>query len=224
MLPFRPRLLPLRNILHHNNHLPHHQHGHLPSLTTTTTSIRTLTTTLPLHGPKPLPPRPKIDEAEITEAFLKGTGPGGQKINKTSSAVQLKHLPTGIVIKCQETRSRSQNRKIARRILSERIEDLELGEGSRQKVKIERVKVKKASRDKKARRKYRKLAEGEVGVGNGEDGEGIEGVEDGEGDGDEGAVKGRAGEDSSAVVDETVESPGSANVVAPQSKQAGDQG
>ncbi|KAF1353443.1 peptide chain release factor class I/class II, partial [Delphinella strobiligena] len=96
----------------------------------------------------------KIDENDITEAFLKGTGPGGQKINKTSSAVQLKHLPTGIVIKCQETRSRTQNRKIARRILAERIEERELGEGSRTAIKIERVVKKKKSADKKARRKY----------------------------------------------------------------------
>ncbi|KAI4753131.1 hypothetical protein E4T52_14691 [Aureobasidium sp. EXF-3400] len=106
---------------------------------------------------KPLPPRPTILESDITEAFLKGTGPGGQKINKTSSAVQLKHLPTGLVIKCQETRSRSQNRKIARRILAERIEVLVMGDDSRAALKAEREKKKKASKNKKARRKYRKL-------------------------------------------------------------------
>jgi protein subunit release factor B len=112
------------------------------------------TTSLPQ---KPLPPRPTILESDITEAFLKGTGPGGQKINKTSSAVQLKHLPTGLVIKCQETRSRSQNRKIARRILAERIEVLVMGDDSRAALKAEREKKKKASKNKKARRKYRKL-------------------------------------------------------------------
>ncbi|THW61892.1 hypothetical protein D6C86_00455 [Aureobasidium pullulans] len=117
------------------------------------------TTTTPLPQ-KPLPPRPTIEESDITEAFLKGTGPGGQKINKTSSAVQLKHLPTGIVIKCQETRSRSQNRKIARRILAERIELLTLGDDSRAALKAEREKKKKASKNKKARRKYRKLEDG----------------------------------------------------------------
>ena len=47
---------------------------------------------------KPFPPRNVILESEISESFLKGTGPGGQKINKTSSAVQLKHLPSGIVV------------------------------------------------------------------------------------------------------------------------------
>lgn len=147
---------------------------------------RTFTTTVP-YWEKPLPPRPKIDENDITEAFLKGTGPGGQKINKTSSAVQLKHLPTGIVIKCQETRSRTQNRKIARRILAERIEERELGEGSRTAIKIERAVKKKKSADKKARRKYRKLAEGAEGAEDGKEDEHEE--ED-----DNNSVEGKSGE------------------------------
>ncbi|KAI5210630.1 hypothetical protein E4T39_00292 [Aureobasidium subglaciale] len=133
-------------------------------------NLRTFTTT-PTLPQKPLPPRPTILESDITEAFLKGTGPGGQKINKTSSAVQLKHLPTGLVIKCQETRSRSQNRKIARRILAERIEVLVMGDDSRAALKAEREKKKKASKNKKARRKYRKLEDGkEVHVDEDEEG------------------------------------------------------
>lgn len=106
---------------------------------------------------KPLPPRLVIPETDITESFLKGTGPGGQKINKTSSAVQLKHLPTGIVVKSQETRSREQNRRTARRILAEKLEDLEKGPLSRTAIKADRASKKKASAAKKARRKYRKL-------------------------------------------------------------------
>lgn len=107
---------------------------------------------------KQLPPRRPILDAEIEENFLKGSGPGGQKINKTSSAVQLKHLPTGVVVKCQETRSRSQNRKIARRILGERLEELELGDEARTAVKARERSRKKASADRKKRRKYRGLA------------------------------------------------------------------
>ena len=117
------------------------------------------TTTSPLLKEKPLPPRLKIDEAEIDEAFLKGSGPGGQKINKTSSAVQLTHGPSGLVVKCQETRSREQNRKMARQILAEKLDHIEKGEGSRTSIKTERVKAKKASAKKKTGRKYRKLAE-----------------------------------------------------------------
>jgi protein subunit release factor B len=93
------------------------------------------------------------------ESFLKGSGPGGQKINKTSSAVQLKHLPTGIVVKCQETRSRDQNRKLARRILSEKLDEMEKGDESRTAIKTERARTKKASAAKKARRKYKRLDE-----------------------------------------------------------------
>lgn len=106
---------------------------------------------------KPLPPRRKISEEEITESFLKGTGPGGQKINKTSSAVQLKHLPTGIVVKTQGTRSREQNRKDARRLLSEKLEELEKGDQSRTAIKAEKARTKKASAAKKSKRKYRQL-------------------------------------------------------------------
>jgi len=123
----------------------------------------------PVFTAKPLPPRRVIFGSEIEENFLKGTGPGGQKINKTSSAVQLKHLPTGIVVKCQLTRSRSQNRKMARQQLGEKLEELELGDAARTRVRARERGKKKASADKKKRRKYRALAE--ANVKDGEDGE-----------------------------------------------------
>ena len=90
--------------------------------------------------------------------------------NKTSSAVQLKHLPTGMVIKSQATRSRSQNRKIARTLLAERLEFIEKGSESRVAIKGEVKRKKKASKDKKARRKYRALDEAN-GKSNADDGE-----------------------------------------------------
>ncbi|RYP12783.1 hypothetical protein DL765_007161 [Monosporascus sp. GIB2] len=126
------------------------------------------------------PPRPKPPpESEIEESFLKGSGPGGQKIltnptspppglregggmkkqNKTNSAVQLRHVPTGVVVKCQATRSRSQNRTIARRLLADRLDDLARGGASRSAVVGEVRRRKKASSAKKSRRKYRRLAE-----------------------------------------------------------------
>ncbi|KAH7392887.1 RF-1 domain-containing protein [Pyrenochaeta sp. MPI-SDFR-AT-0127] len=106
---------------------------------------------------KSLPPRTPLLDADLIENFLKGSGPGGQKINKTSSAVQLKHIPTGIVVKYQDTRSREINRKMARRILQDRIEELELGEDARTRVKAREMGKKKASSGKKSRRKYRAL-------------------------------------------------------------------
>ncbi|KAI0005196.1 RF-1 domain-containing protein [Xylariaceae sp. FL0662B] len=109
---------------------------------------------------KNLPPRPKPPpEEEIEEFFLKGSGPGGQKINKTNSAVQLRHTPTGIVVKSQATRSRSQNRTIARQLLADRLDDIARGDQSRSAVVGEVKRKKKASSAKKSRRKYRKLEE-----------------------------------------------------------------
>lgn len=129
-----------------------------------TFQLRTLSSSIPLHKKEQLPPRPTVAEEETFKRYLKGSGPGGQKINKTSSAVQLTHLPTGIVVKSQATRSRTQNENIARRILAEKVEVLEKGSESRVEKKRERVSQKKRSAEKKSRRKYRKLAEEKAGV------------------------------------------------------------
>ncbi|MCJ1268985.1 hypothetical protein MMC22_008873 [Lobaria immixta] len=109
-----------------------------------------------------MPPRLVINEADIEEAFLKGSGPGGQKINKTACAVQLKHIPSGIVVRCQATRSQQQNRKIARQLLADKIEEKEKGPDSRVALKQQIKRNKKADRRKKAKRKYGKLADQEV--------------------------------------------------------------
>ncbi|ROV87491.1 hypothetical protein VMCG_10512 [Cytospora schulzeri] len=125
-----------------------------PGITTPRSSPFTSTTS-PQKKLTQFPPRPRPPpEEEITEAYLKGSGPGGQKINKTNSAVQLKHIPTGIVVKCQDTRSRSQNRKLAREHLAEKIDDLLNGDNSRSAI-VARMKArKKASAAKKSRRKH----------------------------------------------------------------------
>lgn len=79
--------------------------------------------------------------------------------NKTNSAVQLKHIPTGIVVKSQATRSRDQNRKHAREILAEKVDDFLNGDQSRSAI-VGRIKQKRsASADKKKKRKYKKLEE-----------------------------------------------------------------
>lgn len=62
-----------------------------------------------------------IDPAEVEERFVRGSGPGGQKINKTSSTVWLRHRPTGIEVRCQRERSQSANRELAWQELSERL-------------------------------------------------------------------------------------------------------
>ena len=64
-----------------------------------------------------------IQESDLIEKFILGSGSGGQKINKTSSCVYLKHIPTGTEVKCQKTRSRELNRLYARRDLCEKLEE-----------------------------------------------------------------------------------------------------
>jgi protein subunit release factor B len=63
-----------------------------------------------------------LREEDLEESFIRGTGAGGQKINKTSSTVVLRHLLTGIEVRCQRERSQSQNRLLARLELCERLE------------------------------------------------------------------------------------------------------
>jgi protein subunit release factor B len=71
----------------------------------------------------------------------------------------LTHIPTGIVVKCQATRSKSQNYTIARRLLAEKVEFLQKGDKSRAVKVLAHKSKKKRSADKKKRRKYRQLAE-----------------------------------------------------------------
>ena len=65
-----------------------------------------------------------VTEDDLVEKFVLGSGTGGQKINKTSSCVYIKHLPTGIEVKCQKGRSREANRLHARMELCSRIEEI----------------------------------------------------------------------------------------------------
>jgi protein subunit release factor B len=64
----------------------------------------------------------RIREDDLEESFIRGTGAGGQKINKTSSTVVLTHVPTGIEVRCQRERSQSLNRLVARAELCDKIE------------------------------------------------------------------------------------------------------
>src|SRR4051812_27004152 len=63
-----------------------------------------------------------VRTADVEERFVRGTGPGGQKINKTSSTVWLRHRPTGIEVRCQRERSQSANRELAWIELCEKLE------------------------------------------------------------------------------------------------------
>lgn len=94
----------------------------------------------------------QIKEAEIIEKFIRGNGRGGQKINKTSSCVYLKHQPTGLEVKCQQERSREMNRFLARRELCDIFEHKILGRPPIRRLnRLDKLRRAKQRRAKRAR-------------------------------------------------------------------------
>src|SRR5438477_12771755 len=81
-------------------------------------------------------------EAELEEIFARSGGPGGQNVNKVSTAVTLRHLPTGLTVTVQDSRSQAQNRKLARERLGSLIEQRNRA----------RIAAEKAQREKTRRR------------------------------------------------------------------------
>ena len=94
-----------------------------------------------------------IQEKDLVEKFILGSGRGGQKIQKTHSCVYLKHKPTGIEVKCQKVRSRAMNRYFARKELTSKIEEKLFKEKSEKQKKIYKIKKQKKRRSKKAKLK-----------------------------------------------------------------------
>ena len=84
-----------------------------------------------------------IIDNDLRETFIKGRGPGGQKINKTNNCVQLLHIPTGIIINCQETRDLQSNRKIARKMLRDKLDLLVNGDQSKLGKKYDKIRKQK---------------------------------------------------------------------------------
>ncbi|MBP83630.1 MAG: peptide chain release factor-like protein [Verrucomicrobiales bacterium] len=94
----------------------------------------------------------KIRDEDLQERFVLGSGSGGQKINKTSSRVYLKHLPSGLEITCQESRSREKNREVARHRLCDLLErrSLETRQESRRQRALRRYNERKPRRAARA--------------------------------------------------------------------------
>ena len=98
-----------------------------------------------------------VYEEDLEESFILGGGPGGQKTNKTSSVVRLAHEPSGLAVRCGETRSRETNRWLARRMLAEAI--LSRERGRKTATQQEREKKRRQKRRRSRRQKQRMLAD-----------------------------------------------------------------
>jgi len=94
-----------------------------------------------------------IKKEDIEEKFIKSSGRGGQKLNKSNSAVFLKHKKTNLTVKCGKARSQCLNRFLALRTLVEKIEALKNGLVEIEKIKIDRIKRQKLKRKSRAKRK-----------------------------------------------------------------------
>jgi len=94
-----------------------------------------------------------IREKDLDEKFIRSSGKGGQKVNKTSSCVYLKHRPSGIEVKCRQERSQALNRFLARRILANKIETRILGRLSEERKRIEKIRRQKRRRSRRAKEK-----------------------------------------------------------------------
>jgi protein subunit release factor B len=94
-----------------------------------------------------------LREADLIERFVRSQGKGGQNVNKVETCVYLKHVPTGIEVKCQQERSQGLNRFLARRILADKIETRQKGEESAEQARIEKIRRQKRKRSKRAKMK-----------------------------------------------------------------------
>lgn len=103
-----------------------------------------------------------LREEELQETFIRSGGPGGQKVNRSSTCVRLLHAPTGLEVKMQQARTQGLNRFYARRRLCELLEARAMGDASPEAREREKMARQKARRRRRARRKLEGPAEGET--------------------------------------------------------------
>jgi protein subunit release factor B len=94
-----------------------------------------------------------IKEADLIESFARSSGPGGQNVNKVSTAVTLRHLPSGISVTVQDSRSQAQNRKLARERLLDAIDGARRKARQAEIAKREKVRRQKSPRPARIKRR-----------------------------------------------------------------------
>lgn len=94
-----------------------------------------------------------LEESDFIEKFIIGSGKGGQNLHKTASTVYLKHIPSGLEVKCQEDRSQENNRYYARLRICEKLHGLISEEKTKAQQKIEKLKRQKKRRSRRAKNK-----------------------------------------------------------------------
>ena len=94
-----------------------------------------------------------IYEKDIEESFVRSGGKGGQNVNKVATCVYLKHLPSGIEVKCQKARTQGLNRYYARVLLFEKMDRLTKGRESEEEQRIAKIIRQKRKRSRRAKEK-----------------------------------------------------------------------
>lgn len=93
----------------------------------------------------------RIREADIEERFVRSGGHGGQNVNKTSTCVMLLHRPTGVQVKCQNTRHQGLNRWLARQLLLDKLETMQKNRTNAERARREKLRRQKRPRSKSAK-------------------------------------------------------------------------